>query len=42
MNFRTFTLAYNSRYFATHSEIQIKKNKKRAGKAPALDIVIIM
>jgi hypothetical protein len=36
-----YTLAYNSRYFVTHSEVQIKKNRKSPGIANTLDMVII-
>ncbi|XP_064214821.1 uncharacterized protein LOC135267077 isoform X2 [Tribolium castaneum] len=36
-----YTLVYNSRYFETHSEVQIKKKRKRPGIANTLDVVII-
>ncbi|XP_064212167.1 uncharacterized protein LOC135265839 [Tribolium castaneum] len=36
-----YTLAYNSRYFETHSEVQIKKKRKGPGIANTLDVVII-
>ncbi|XP_064211233.1 uncharacterized protein LOC135265507 isoform X2 [Tribolium castaneum] len=36
-----YTLVYNSRYFETHSEVQIKKKRKGPGIANTLDMVII-
>ncbi|XP_064213933.1 uncharacterized protein LOC103315116 isoform X2 [Tribolium castaneum] len=36
-----YTLTYNSRYFETHSEVQIKKKRKGPGIANTLDVVII-
>ncbi|XP_064213907.1 uncharacterized protein LOC107399196 isoform X3 [Tribolium castaneum] len=36
-----YTLTYNSRYFETHSEVQIKKKRKGPGIANTLDMVII-
>jgi hypothetical protein len=37
-----YTLAYNSRYFVTQSEVQIKKNKKGPRIANTLDVMIII
>ncbi|XP_064214254.1 uncharacterized protein LOC135266849 [Tribolium castaneum] len=36
-----YTLVYDSRYFETHSEVQIKKKRKGPGIANTLDVVII-
>ncbi|XP_064213011.1 uncharacterized protein LOC135266361 isoform X2 [Tribolium castaneum] len=36
-----YTLVYNSRYFESHSEVQIKKKRKGPGIANTLDMVII-
>ncbi|XP_064214632.1 uncharacterized protein LOC103313337 isoform X1 [Tribolium castaneum] len=36
-----YTLAYNSKYFEIHSEVQIKKKRKGPGIANTLDMVII-
>ncbi|RZC33797.1 uncharacterized protein BDFB_011247, partial [Asbolus verrucosus] len=36
-----YTLVYNSRYFVTRSEVQIKKIRKSLGMANTLDMVII-